>query len=136
MSACRSTLPSCSQHTPGGVDLDKVENTPRTELWCISWKEGRKGRGNKGSSEGTATRVGKSILGDILGAKDETKTQISSCGFIQMQVTDNLDQSGVDDIVEEEVSMEQVPKKMGKEESENVTKKLNHIVLLKREAEK
>ena len=131
MSACRSTLPSCSQHTPGGVDLDKVENTPRTELWCISWKEGRKGRGNKGSSEGTATRVGKSILGDILGAKDETKTQISSCGFIQMQVTDNLDQSGVDDIVEE-----QVPKKMGKEESENVTKKLNHIVLLKREAEK
>ena len=74
MSVCRSTLPSCSQHTPGGVDLDKVENTPRTELWCISWKEGRKGRGNKGSSEGTATRVGKSILGDILGAKDETKT--------------------------------------------------------------
>ena len=91
MSACHSTLPSCSQHTPNGVDLDKVENIPSTVLWCISWKEGRKGRGNKGSSEGTATRVGKSILDDILGAKDETKTSISSCGFIQMQVIDNLD---------------------------------------------
>ena len=136
MSICHSTLPSCSQHTPGGVDLDKAENIPRTELWCISWKEGRKGRGNKGSSEGTATRVGKSTHGDILGAKDETKTQISSCGFIQMQVIDNLDQSGVDGIVGEEVSMEQVPKNMGKEESENATKKLDHTVLLKREAEK
>ena len=91
-SACHSTLPSCSQHTPDGVDLDKVENIPSTVLWCISWKEGRKGGGIKGNSEGIATKVvGKSTHGDILGAKDETKTSISSCGFIQMQVIDNLD---------------------------------------------
>ena len=32
--------------------------------------------------------------------------------------------------------MEPVPEKMGKEELEKVTKKLYHIVLLKREAEK
>lgn len=47
----------CHSHSLSDMKLDKIitgpkankdENIPRTELWCSSWKKGRKGGSNKG----------------------------------------------------------------------------------------